>query len=222
MMLESKRKKTPMAKATRLSLGVLLVFMFLLLLVGAASIPFFYESKSMWYRFGLDKTMIRTGKVFGLLAATLLMLQLLLSARLAILDRIFTFKILNRVHRINGGIIAVCAVLHPLFVFAPEDIANLPPEWRYWPEVTGAGLLLLIWTIYSTAAWRTFLNFSYKKWWILHRIATLAAVVVVTIHVLKVSSAFEAGQSPRLMVFTAVAFYAVLWIWVRVKRRWKR
>jgi len=222
MTLESKRKKPSMATATRLSLGFLLVFLLLLLLVGAASIPFFYESKSMWYRFGVDKTLIRTGKVFGLLAATLLMLQLLLSARLTVLDRIFTFRILNRVHRINGGIIAVCAVLHPLLVFAPEDIANLSPEWRYWPEVTGAGLLLLIWTIYSTAAWRSFLDFSYKKWWILHRIAALAAVVMVTIHVLYVSSAFEAGQPPRLMVFTALAFYAVLWIRVQIKRRWKR
>ena len=214
------KKKGPFAPALRYTLGVLALLMVIALLAGAAGIPFLFESKSMWYRFGVDKTLIRTGKVLCMLAATLVMLQLVLSARLQILDRIFTLKHLNKIHRLNAAVLAICALLHPLFVFAPEDIANLSPEWKYWPEVVGATLLLSIWTTFITARWRPFLKFSFKNWWLLHRVTTAVVVVVLGVHVLFVSSTFEAGP-PRIILFLALGLYTTHWLWVRYTRRSK-
>ena len=53
---------------------------------GRLSIPFF-ESPSMWYKFGLAKILLRSGKVVGTAAAVLLFYQLILVARLKVILR---------------------------------------------------------------------------------------------------------------------------------------
>ncbi|MFZ1955115.1 MAG: hypothetical protein WAU34_06430, partial [Desulfobacterales bacterium] len=73
-----------------------------LVLVGAMSIPFFFESPSMWYKFGLAKALLRTGKMIGLAAATLIFFQLIQAARLKVLDRIFSLPGLVRSHRLSA------------------------------------------------------------------------------------------------------------------------
>ncbi|MFW6244185.1 MAG: hypothetical protein ACOC15_03520 [Desulfovibrionales bacterium] len=73
--------------AQRGVLGLLCLVLALLLLAGAGWIAFAYESSSMLYKFGWDKRLLRAGKVVGLAAATLVLLQLVLSARLRFLDR---------------------------------------------------------------------------------------------------------------------------------------
>ncbi|MDH3898223.1 MAG: hypothetical protein OEV18_12610, partial [Deltaproteobacteria bacterium] len=96
-------KSMPLAKVysrfQRLFLGVLLVFAGLLLLLGAASIPFLYESSTIKYRFGLDKTLLRVAQVLGVCAGCLLLLQLIFSARLKSFDRVFSLNRCLRLHR---------------------------------------------------------------------------------------------------------------------------
>jgi predicted ferric reductase len=86
----------------RLALGFICVLLVLSLLTGAASIPFLFESQSIRYKLGIDKTLLRTGKVLGMIAATLFLLQLLLSARFKVLDRIFALNRLYIFHRVNA------------------------------------------------------------------------------------------------------------------------
>ena len=59
-----------------------IVFLFLLLTAGALSIPFRFESPSMWYKIGVDKSLLRAGKMLGIFAGLLLLLQLPLAGRL--------------------------------------------------------------------------------------------------------------------------------------------
>ena len=73
----------------RIAAGIICACLVLSLLIGAFSIPFVFESQSIRYKLGMDKTLLRTGKVLGMIAATLLLFQLYLSARFKILDRIF-------------------------------------------------------------------------------------------------------------------------------------
>jgi hypothetical protein len=40
-------------------------FFLRLLLARALTIPFFFESPSMWHPFGVDKAILRTGKILG-------------------------------------------------------------------------------------------------------------------------------------------------------------
>ena len=124
-------------------------------------------------------------------AGVLLLIQLVFSARLRVLDHIFSLNKLYRFHRINAVMIAVIALLHPLFVFAPEDISNLPIELKYWPEVLGAVLLLVIWMLVATGIWRLFLNFSFQRWWLFHRIITFLVVMMLLLHVLNVSDNYR-------------------------------
>jgi predicted ferric reductase len=200
----------------RIALGGLFVVLVLALLGGAVSIPFVFESQSIRYKLRMDKILLRTGQVFGMIAATLLLLQLSLSARFKMLDRVFALNRLYIVHRVNAMVIVVLAVFHPLFVFAPEDISSIPVELKYWPEVVGACLLLLICLITATGIWRLFLNFSFSRWWIFHRGAVFTAVVMLFIHVLYVSETFESGW-PRYLVFLAGGIYAIVFGWVKIK-----
>ncbi len=208
---------TVFSPAKRIVGGTIFILLLLFLLAGACSIPFIFDSPSIRYKFGLDKVFLRTGKVLGLFAAVLLLIQFSLIARLKILDRIFEFNNLYIFHRINAVTISILALLHPLFVFAPEDINNLPWELRYWPEMIGAFLLVLIWILMATGIWRTFLEFSFDRWRIFHRAATFTAVIALFIHILFVSESFESGL-PRYLVLTAGCMYATIFVWVKMKQ----
>jgi predicted ferric reductase len=200
----------------RRALGLICILLVLSLLIGAASLPFFFESQSIRYKLGLDKTLLRTGKVLGLIAATLFLLQLLLSARFKMLDRIFGLNRLYIFHRVNAVTVAALALLHPLFVFSPEDITSIPVELKYWPEILGASLLVLIWFITASGIFRLFLRFSFHRWWFFHRLATFSAFVIVILHILFVSDTFESGW-PRFIVFLSGGIYALIFGWVKIK-----
>ncbi len=200
----------------RFALGFFCSFFVLLLLTGAGSVPFLYESQSLRYKFGLEKNLLLTGQVLGMLAATLLLLQLILSARFSLLDRIFGLNRLYSVHRYSGAGIGVLVLLHPLLVFAPEDITSLPPGFEYWPEILGAGLLLAILTIIFSSLFRRFLGLPFHHWWLAHRLATVAVSAAVILHVLYVSDTFEQGQS-RLMALGAAALWVLVYGWVKLR-----
>ena len=195
--------------------GVALSF-FLLLLAAAVSVPFVFESQSIRYKLGVEKTLLRSGQVLGMLAAALFLCQLILAARLKILDRIFSLTALYLVHRLNALIIAILALLHPLFVFAPEDIANIPLDLKYWPEVLGALLLISIWIITATGIWRSFLGLQFHLWWLAHRAGTFLAAVILAGHVRYVSDPFESGE-PRLILLIVTLAYALIFCWVKLK-----
>lgn len=204
------------SKRSRIFRGLLYIVVVLSLLAGAASIPFLFESQSILYKLGADKTLLRTGKVMGMTAAALLIVQLVLSSRLKFLDHIFALNRMYRFHRINAVLVASLALVHPLLVFAPEDITSIPVELKYWPEVLGGMMLILIWCITATGIWRLFLGFRFHRWWLFHRIAGFTLVVILMFHVLFVSDTFESGV-PRFMVFLAGGVYALLLGWIKLK-----
>ena len=117
--------------------GVLLGIITLLAVAGAASIPFYFESSTILYKFGLDRYLLRTGQVVGVVAGLLLVLQIILSARLKCLDRVIGLNSVFKFHRLTGIIIAWLILAHPILIFIPEDRFTIPFEWRYWPEFIG-------------------------------------------------------------------------------------
>lgn len=135
-----------------------------LLLAGAVSIPFIFESPSMWYKFSLAKTLLRTGKMLGLAAATLLFFQLLLAGRLKVVDRVFSLPNLVRSHGLNAIVILLLAVLHPILVLTSGKKLLIPLELRYWPEWLGVGLLTLIVIQLSSSQWRRAFRIKFHRW----------------------------------------------------------
>lgn len=202
--------------AQRGVLGVLCLVLALLLLAGAGWIAFAYESSSMLYKFGWDKQLLRAGKMVGLVCATLVLLQLVLSARLKILDRIFGLKLLFSVHRLLGPAVAAGIVLHPVLVFLPEDMWFIPLELRYWPEFAGLVLLVSLAGTAVVSTWRGLLGLPFHIWWTGHRVGAVLIVALLAVHVLFVSESFAQGL-PRQALFVALSAWGMLYAWVRTR-----
>lgn len=156
---------------TRYLLAAAIVALLLLTLAGALTIPFAFESPSMWYKFGIEKVSLRTGKMLGLAAGLLIFLQLPLAGRLKFLDRIFSLPGLIRQHRMHAWAIAILALVHPLCVLLPEGKLIVPLEIRYWPEWIGVGLLAVILSQFVVSQWRQSMGIAFHTWMWFHRIA---------------------------------------------------
>ncbi len=183
----------------RRALKLILVLILLLLLAGVATIPFLWESSSLWYKFGGDKRLLQTGKIAGLFAAVLVFLQILLASRLILFDRTFGLDKVYFFHQLNGFALACLALLHPFLVLIPEGIDNLPIGWKFWPEMVGATtLLLLIIVIFTASLKKIFI--PYHLWRIVHRPMGYLLLIGMGVHILTVSDSF--GQDvPRYSFF---------------------
>lgn len=200
----------------RIALGGMSIFLVLLIIAGAWTIPFLFESPSILYKFGIEKTFLRTGKVMGVTAAVLVFFQILLVSRFKFLDRIFSLNRIVTFHRMNGIAIAFLALVHPVLIIAAENFTLFPFEKRYWPEFLGVGVLIFILVIVTTANWRLMFNIAYDKWLRFHRLVTLAAIALMTTHILFVSETFKSGL-PHTLVFVAAGINLML-----ISRIWFR
>ena len=200
----------------RMILGGTCIFLALILIVGVCTIPFVFESSSIYYKFGIHKTLLRNGKVFGIIAATLIFFQMLLVSRLKILDRIFSLNQMYRCHRISGMVIFFLVLMHPILVLASENFTLFPFEIRYWPELLGSGVWVLIVMLIITARWRLMFDFAYDKWLCFHRLGTILSIGLLTVHILFVSDTFKSGL-PQALVFVAAGIALLL-----ISRLWYR
>ncbi len=187
------------------------------LLAGALVLPFFYETQTLWYKTGIDKTMLRAGHVLGMLALVLLLAQILLAVRVGLLEQVFGAATLLRWHRANGVLIAFAAMGHVGLVLIPEGLGNLPIGWKYWPEMTGGLLFVLLLVTVVLSRYRAGLGLDFKRWRQLHRPAGYLALALVFIHVLFVSDAFAQGlpRAALIAAFLQLAAVVALTLWAR-------
>lgn len=200
---------------TRYLAATACVLMVLLMLAGALAIPFVYESPSMWYKFGSSKASLRAGKMLGMAAGLLILLQLPLAGRLKLLDRIFSLPGLIRQHRWHAWAVVLMALIHPLCVMLAEGTLMIPLEIRYWPEWVGVGLLAVLLVQFVFTRWRRPLNIAFHHWLTGHRIAGLIIAALLIVHVLYVSETFADNPAPRLVVLAAAGVFILFWLWVR-------
>lgn len=192
-----------------------LVTLALLLMAGALTIPFVFESPSMWYKFGIDKTVLRMGKLLGLAAGLLILLQLPLAGRLKPLDRIFSMPGLLRQHRWHAWALVIMALLHPACVLFAEHMLLIPLEGRYWPEWVGVALLLLVLVQFAASRWRKAFGLAFHVWLPAHRTAGTIITALLVVHVLFVSESFADRGIPHTAVWTAAGLFLALWLWIR-------
>ncbi len=207
----------PTRSTLRKLLAAAIIILGVALLAAALTIPFRFESQTMFYKFGWDKTLLRAGKMVGLAAAFLLSLQLALAGRLKWLDRIYSLPALYTAHRYIAYTIVLLVVLHPVLIFIPDKLLMIPFETRYWPEWVGAGLLVVILLQFGVSRWRTKFFRKYQKWLWVHRILGISAMTLLVVHVLYVSETFEIDGLPRYAVMVTAAILILLWVWVRLK-----
>lgn len=177
--------------------------LFFLILGAACAIPFYFESPSMFYKFGTARLLLRIGKISGILAGGLLLFQPVFVARFSFLDRIFAQDRLCRFHRANALCLTAAAAFHPVFVLWADGFAFFPLEMRYWPAFMGVGLLCLICLMTLISVFRTTVRMDRNQWFWLHRILAPLIMVLFFIHVLNVSKPFETGLPNRLLLLAA-------------------
>jgi len=204
------------SSGTRVVPGTAIVLLALLLLAGGWSIPFLYESFSILYKFGFQKVYLRSGKMVGITIVLLLFYQIMLASRFKTLERIFSAKRLLAFHRINGIVIILFVLTHPVLIKASENFISYTLEKKYAPEFIGIGLLLVILSVSMTAIFRDSLKIAYGRWLFPHRLGATLAVAILPFHILLVSDTFKAGP-PR--VAALVVFILNLLLLARIWRR---
>ena len=210
----SDRTGTLLPPSARLTLGIVLVALAAAFLVGAGAIALRSHSKEVAEYGSTAAWLVTTGKIFGLLAGTLVLLQFALSAKLKATDRIFGLHRLLCAHRVLGVSAAVLASLHPLLLFAPKAKEIGAFRMAIWPELLGAVLLIGLWTAVCTGIWREFLGLRYELWYRFHRLGTFSAVILVTLHGLNVTDDLVEGW-PLYALVVAFGLYAALFAWVK-------
>lgn len=178
-----------------------------------AWLPWEYPSSSMLYKFGIDRDILTLGKSAGVAAVVLMGLQILFIARLPLIERMMGYDRMVRIHRVVGIIIAGLVIMHPLLVFAVEDVATIPVKWEYWPEVLGGGLLVSL-TIYAAMAYgRSFSRISYHYWKWMHQAGAIVLVMASLVHVCYVTDSYRSG-APLVFLVCVGIVVAVCWGWI--------
>lgn len=216
-MTESRNKTESAIRNHRLTRLVLLG-----LLLGAAgtaiALPFAYESTTMWYKIGLDKTLLRAGKICGLLTVTLICAQSIIGLKPNVLVQTFGAPPLLRWHRRGAALIVLLAVLHVLLILVPEGLNNLPIGYKFWPEMIGGGLLTILF-IQAGYSWaRERWRLAYQRWRTIHRYLAWCILLLAPAHLLFVSETFS-QTVPRLWVAGVVGGTLVTQLTVRLGRR---
>jgi hypothetical protein len=203
-MSQTSSSKNSLGQVKRCLNGGLLISLVAVVGAGAMTIPFFYQSQTLWYKLGIDKLLLLAGQLAGLLAALALFLQILVGTRGKGLEEIFGVALLMRFHRVNGVVLCGLAAAHVTLVQVPEGIANLPIGVKYWPELVGVTLLLLLFLTTITAWFRQQLGLVYRRWQMMHRMLGYLALALVAVHVLFVADSFT-HRVPQVALLIALA-----------------
>ncbi len=187
-------------KNTRLA-RITLVTVFFIFLAAALSVPFFFETMTLWYKTGADKSLLRAGQLTGMSALVMVMLQIILANPGICLEKLFSGATLARCHRINGLVILLLAAAHVALVLLPEGLANLPIGKKYWPEMVGFLVLTALFSTVITTYLRKALQTGFERWRFAHRLLGYGVFVLLPIHVVFVSESFEQGLLRSLLVF---------------------
>lgn len=195
-----------MGPATRRGAASIFLLLLALFAGGALSVPFVYESQTLWYKVGFDKTLLRCGQLAGLAAAVSIFVQMLLGVRGRLLEEIFGVIRLTRWHRINGLVIASFGILHVSLVLLVEEMRTFLAL-KSWPELIGASLLLIILANVIFSLFRQQIGMNYAHWRLMHRLLAYFSPMLLAIHVLFVSDSF-AQDMPKVGLFSTLAALA--------------
>ena len=205
-----------LSATTRIILGTLIVSLALLVLAGGWTIPYTFESFSILYKFGMEKTYLRSGKVIGITIVVLVFFQVILASRFIIFAQVFSVKRISALHRINGMAITFLVICHPLLIKASENFTPYTFEKKYYPEFLGLALLTVLLLLGLTAIFRNFFKLSNAKWLLLHRFSVTLVLLMMPAHILYVSESFKSGipRKAALVIFS-LNLLMIIRFWLR-------
>ena len=158
------------------------------------------------------------GRVAGTVAATLIMVQLILIARVPWVERLVGHDKATKLHGLLGKIAFISLVLHAFMLILGYGMrVNVGPTEQSWafltnygPEMTFAVAALALFAVVvgtSLAAVRA--KWPYERWHNVH-LLTYVAVLVAIPHQIELGSSFSHASIAPIEPF-ARAYWAVLW-----------
>nr|WP_319394985.1 ferric reductase-like transmembrane domain-containing protein [uncultured Desulfobacter sp.] len=165
-----------------------------------------FESQTMFYKFGVERTMLRAGKICGILAALLLLFQLLLTSRLKVINRFFALDSMAIQHKFNGMAVVALLTFHVFLILVPEGLDNLPIGAEFWPEMVGAALYFSMLGLTLASLFRDRMGMPHHIWLRLHKIVGFITVIFVIAHVRFVSESFKTGP-PEFAIYGLSALF---------------
>ena len=179
-------------------------------LILACTIPFYFESPSIFYKTGADKIMLRAGKVIGIAALVLMGFQLIFISRFSWLEKLFSMKTLYQAHRLNGRIILGAVIAHPILILGADHFVFFPVEQKYWPEFAGVFLFFLILFFIGVSILYKRIGMAYKTWQMIHKTVAPLIFILLFIHIAFVSRTFESGIPLYFLIAAGAACLAMI------------
>ena len=171
-----------------------------LLLAGLASfailglsVPVLFPSATLQYTWGIDRARLLAGQLLGMACGVLLAVQILISGRSRLLDRLFGLDRVVRWHGRNAIALLLLSCLHPVLVLSISDLPHLFTRREFWPEWVGIGLLLLLFGLTGTGHFRERSGLPFHPWLRWHRRVAAFAFVPFSLHLLFSCDTFERG-----------------------------
>lgn len=209
-MEKENQKSSPLTPKSRKFLKLVVLCLAVLYAVAGLTIPYLFETQTLWYKVGIDKTLLRCGQLVGIMALVLIFYQVLVGARGEFLEQLFGVSTLMRFHHITGVLIALLIVAHGLLVLLPEGIDNLPVGKEFWPEMVGGVIFWALLFMVISSRLRQKLQLDYKRWRVIHRGLACLSLILLLIHVLFVSDSFE-QTAPKVGLILSFVL-VILWV----------
>jgi predicted ferric reductase len=188
----------------------------------AALIALWWTASGSFFSLGTSAALIALGRLAGLLTEFTILVQLILIARIPILEHTFGFDRMNKLHRVTGYSIAGIFIFHPLFLttgYAMENgwgfIQQFLDFYYNWEDVGKAilGALVFGLIIFVTVFFRK--KMQYEAWHTIHLLAYVGIVLAfghqTNFGDLSHGAPYWRWLALNFIVFGLVLFYRALW-----------
>jgi predicted ferric reductase len=151
---------------------------------------------------GAAGTLLALGRLAGLLAVYFALLQFLMLGRAIWLEKVFGLDKLSRVHRLNGFLVIVLIVLHPILVtisYAISDHVSITAQFadfiaNYDGVLLAAIAVVLFAAIVCLSIYTVKKHLKYELWYYIH-LFTYLAIVLAFGHQIKLGGDLTGSQA---------------------------
>lgn len=191
-------------------LRLLLPLLFVSIIILLLNVPFLFPTQTLWYKYGIDRGLLISGQMAGLFCYFLILVQVLSGVRVKLLE--FTYGIARtmKFHRFLGPVILVLGLTHAGLILLPEGLTNLPIGWKFWPEILGFTVLMLLLVQVGSTWLRDRFGLNYPAWRVLHRLLAYLALLLGIGHIFFVSDSFGWEHPGKFLIFLVAMILLVV------------
>jgi predicted ferric reductase len=168
-----------------------LVFHFIFLITLGFVLGFWWKGSGPLLTLSMGSALISLGRLWGLLAAYFVLLQLVLIGRPRWLEPVFGLDRLSYIHHLNGTFLLFFILAHPLFLSLGYGMAGKVPAFsqliifiRTFEDVLSAAIALGLFVLIVALSYLIYINRKSIKyeWWYTTHLLTYVAIALAFSH----------------------------------------